>query len=139
MSEVKNNGAVDNGKVEVKEQEHSEWEKILKIERSCDPLVDIYETDDEYVLIANLPGVKKENIKLHIEDGSLSIFGKINYEESIRRKYILNESDLANFYRKFKLSDSVDIEKIEAIYENGQLFVSLPKHDSVKPRNISVK
>lgn len=139
MSDVKNNGAVDNSKVEVKEQEHNEWEKILEMERSCDPLVDIYETDDEYVLIANLPGVKKENIKLHIEDGSLSIFGKINYEESIRRKYILNESDLANFYRKFKLSDSVDIEKIEASYENGQLFISLPKHDSVKPRNISVK
>jgi len=139
MSEVKNNGAVDNGNVEVKEHEHNEWEKILEIERSCDPLVDIYETDDEYVLIANLPGVKKENIKLHIEDGSLSIFGKINYEESIRRKYILNESNLANFYRKFKLSDSVDIEKIEATYENGQLFISLPKHDSVKPRNISVK
>ncbi|MGE5805845.1 MAG: Hsp20/alpha crystallin family protein [Ignavibacteria bacterium] len=139
MSEVKNNGAVDNGNVEVKEQEHIQWENILETERSCDPLVDIYETDDEYVLIANLPGVKKENIKLHIEDGSLSIFGKINYEESIKRRYILNESDLANFYRKFKLSDSVDIEKIEATYENGQLFVSLPKHDSVKPRNISVK
>jgi HSP20 family protein len=139
MSDVKNNGAVDNGKVEVKEQEHIEWEKILETERSCDPLVDIYETDDEYVLIANLPGVKKENIKLHIKDGSLSIFGKINYEESIRRKYILNESELANFYRKFKLSDSVNTEKVEALHENGQLFIKLPKHDYVKPRNISIK
>ncbi|HVO74298.1 MAG TPA: Hsp20/alpha crystallin family protein [Ignavibacteriaceae bacterium] len=140
MSEINNNnGTIDNGKVEVKEKDHIQLENILKTERSCDPMVDIYETEDEYVLIADLPGVRKENIKLHIEDGSLSIFGKINYGEALRRKYLLNESYLANFYRKFKLSDSINTERVEASYENGQLFVKLPKQDYVKPRNISIK
>jgi HSP20 family protein len=139
MSEVKNNGVVENGKVEVKEEEHIRWENILETERSCDPIVDIYETVDEYVLVANVPGVRKENIKLNIEDGSLTIFGKIDYLEAVNRKYILNESELANYYRRFKLSDSINIEKADAFYENGQLFVKLPKHDYVKPRNITIK
>jgi len=140
MSEVRNkNGAAANGSVEIKEQEHIQWENLLETERSCAPLVDIYETEDDYILTAHLPGVKKENIKLNIEDGSLLIFGKINYHEALNRKYILNESDLANYYRKFKLSDSVNLEKIEALYENGLLQIKLPKHDYVKPRNISIK
>jgi len=140
MSEVKNkNGSAANGSVEIKEQEHIQWENLLETERSCAPLVDIYETEDDYILTAHLPGVKKENIKLNIEDGSLLIFGKINYHEALNRKYILNESDSANYYRKFKLSDSVNIEKIEASYENGLLQIKLPKHDYVKPRNISIK
>jgi HSP20 family protein len=139
MSEVINKNGADNGNVEVKEQKHVQWENILETERTTAPLVDIYETEDDYVLTAYMPGVKKENIKLNIENSSLLIFGKIDYQEALNRKYLLNESDIANYYRKFKLSESVNIEKVEAVYENGQLNIKLPKHDYVKPRTISVK
>lgn len=140
MSELKSGkGTVIDGNVEVKVQEHTQWENLLETERRCAPLVDIYETDDDYILSAHLPGVKKENIKVNIEDGSLSIFGRVNYHEALNRKYVLNESDLANYYRKFKLSESVNTEKIEAAYDNGLLYVKLPKHDYVKPRIIAVK
>ena len=55
------------------------------------------------------------------------------------RKYILNENEIGNYYRKFRISNSVDETKIEARFENGQLIVKLPKHDRIKPRTIDIK
>jgi HSP20 family protein len=131
MTEIKEN-------VNVEEKNQSQFEELLEMQDSIVPLTDIYETEDNFVLTANLPGVSKENVQLKLEDGSLTIFGKINYEEISRRKYVLNENVLGNYYRKFKLSDSIDGTKIEARFENGQLVVTLPKHERVKPKTISV-
>ncbi|KUG24902.1 hypothetical protein ASZ90_005280 [hydrocarbon metagenome] len=64
--------------------------------------------------------------------------GRINYNEAVNRKYILNEYTIGNYYRKFKISDSIDNSKIEARFENGVLTVKLPKHDRVKPRTIEI-
>ncbi len=114
------------------------WETALENERSVYPLVDVYETEDGYVLSAGMPGVAKENVHLKLEDGLLTIFGKVNFGEIVKMKYIFSESYFANYLRSFKLSDSIDGSKIEARYENGQLVVSLPKKDSVKPRNINI-
>ncbi|MGB8320385.1 MAG: Hsp20/alpha crystallin family protein, partial [Ignavibacteriaceae bacterium] len=78
-------------------------------------------------------------VKLKLEEGALTIFGKINYDEAVNRKYILNEAGVGNYFRKFKISNSIDESKIDAKYENGQLVITLPKHDRIKPRAINVK
>ncbi|MGB5287614.1 MAG: Hsp20/alpha crystallin family protein [Ignavibacteriaceae bacterium] len=113
-------------------------EEILSKENSILPSTDIYENPDEYILIANLPGVSRNEIQVKVIDDSLIIFGKINYDEVLNRDYILNENEVGNFFRKFKISDSIDETKISAKYDNGQLVVSLPKHEKVKPRKIDI-
>ncbi|SRR5690606_7766520 len=123
----------------VKTEENQNWECAFENGRNFAPFVDIYETKDEFVLVANMPGISKENVKLKFEEGSLSIFGKVDFENLLKRKYLLKETEIGNYYRKFKLSDSIDESKIEASYENGQLTVKLPKHERVKPRTINIK
>jgi len=127
----------ENGSTEVKEEQKT-WLDILESQRSVAPLVDIYETDNDFVLVANLPGVSKENIHLKLEENALSIFGKIKYEETINRKYLLNENIIGNYFRRFRLSNNIDQSKIDAKYENGQLFINLPKHERIKPRTINI-
>jgi HSP20 family protein len=127
----------ETSETEVLEEQQS-WEDNLKSEPSITPPADIYETVEEFVLTAGLPGVTKENVHLKLQENSLTIFGKVNYTEALEKKYVLNESLFANYYRKFKLSEGIDVSKISAKYENGLLTVNLPKHDKVKPRTISV-
>jgi len=133
MSDIHNNETI-----EVKEEKQS-WEDILSTEGSYAPLVDIYETNNEFVLTADMPGIKKEDVNLKLEEGSLLIFGKIDYQDILNRKYILKEKETGHFFRKFKISDTIDESKVSAKFENGQLFVILPKHDRVKPRTINIK
>lgn len=123
---------------EVKTQKS--WEEALENESWVAPLVDIYETDDEFFLNAYIPGVKKENLKIKLEDNHLVIMGRIdNYDEAVNRKYVLKETEIGNFYRRFKISDSIDESKIDAKLENGVLEIRLPKHERVKPRTIEIK
>lgn len=102
------------------------------------PLVNIYETDDYFTLAADMPGVSKENIDVKYEDSYLSIYGRVETNEE-NKKYVLKETSCGNYYRNFKLSDSIDSEKIEASMDNGQLIVMLPKHDRVKAKTITIK
>lgn len=125
--------------LDVKEQENVSLEEIFEKEAVFAPFVNIYETNDDFVLVANMPGVSKNDLKLKLEENSLTIFGKINYDEAANRKYILNEAGVGNYFRKFKISNSIDQSKIDAKYENGQLIVKMPKHDRIKPRSINVK
>jgi HSP20 family molecular chaperone IbpA len=85
-----------------------------------------------------MPGVSREKIKVELEKGSLIIMGRIDYQDISTRKYILQENEFGNFYRKFNLSDSIDANKIDAKFENGQLVVNLPKHERMKPKNIVI-
>lgn len=103
------------------------------------PFVDIYETEDNFNLVVNMPGVSKENINLKLEEERLSIIGKRNLDELKNRKYVLSETPFGNYYRTFKISDSIDIEKAKAKFENGQLLVTLPKSEKVKPRTIEIQ
>jgi HSP20 family protein len=102
------------------------------------PLVDIYDQNDAFVLTANLPGVSKENIKLSLENGTLAIIGKVKEDNGASKKYIINEIPYGNFYREFKLTETIDTSKITAKYENGRLSITLPKQEKAKPRAIEV-
>lgn len=122
---------------EVKTQKS--WEEALENESWVAPLIDIYETDDDYFLNAFMPGVTKDNLKIKLEDGHLVIMGRINYDEAVNRKYVLKETETGNYYRRFKISDSIDESKIDAKFENGILEIKLPKHERVKPKTIEIK
>ena len=124
--------------VTVKE-EGKNWEELLETQRIVAPLVDIYETKDDYYLVANMPGTTKDEVQVKLEEESLVIFGKVNYDELMNRKYILSETEPGNYYRKFRLSESINESGIEARYENGQLTLKLPKHERVKPKVINIR
>ncbi|MCX7875319.1 MAG: Hsp20/alpha crystallin family protein [Melioribacteraceae bacterium] len=130
MTEVKDT-------LEVKQKRS--WDEALEKESWVAPLIDIYETEDDFFLNAYMPGVKKEDVKIKLEDGNLVIMGRIDYEDTINKKYVLQETVLGNYYRRFKISDSIDESKIDAKLENGILNVKLPKHERVKPRTIEIK
>lgn len=130
MSEVKE-------AVEVKQR--TSWDDALESESWIAPLVDIYETKDDYFLSAQMPGVKKEDVKIKLEEGNLVIMGRIDYETTISYKYALKETETGNYYRRFKISDSVDESKVDAKLENGILSVKLPKQERVKPKTIEIK
>lgn len=124
-------------KVEVQNEEN--WEQAFEQECLCAPQVDVYEIADEFVMSVNLPGIPKEKIRIKIEDSHLIIMAKADLKEIEKRNYILSETSAGNYFRKFKLSDSINLEKIVAKYSNGQLVINLPKQEFAKPRTIEIK
>jgi HSP20 family protein len=78
-------------------------------ERYIPPPVDIYEAPGELVLLADLPGVSKENLELHVDDGTLTIQAKA--EDNVPGEPIYREFELSGFFRQFELSDEIDTEK----------------------------
>ena len=102
------------------------------------PFVNIHENDNEFVLTADIPGVTKENLEIKLEEKYLTIIGKVELQDESKKKYLLREKQAGNFLRRFKISDSIEVDKIDAKLENGQLVISLPKKESVKPRNIEI-
>ncbi len=121
-----------------KKEERLSWDEALEKEAWISPMINIYETDDNFHLEAFMPGVDKDNIKIKYEDGSLVIMGRINFNEVVDRKYILREMEVGNYYRRLNLSDTIDDTKIEASFENGVLSLVLPKHERVKPKVIKI-
>ena len=117
----------------------SSIEELLQTQNVVTPLVDIVEQNDEFILIANLPGLQRDYLQVKVEESNLVIFGKIGYDTASTRKYILQENEIGNYYRLFKISDTIDKNKISAKYDNGQLIVSLPKTKNAKPRTIEIQ
>lgn len=97
------------------------------------PSVDIYETDDEVILKADLPGVKKDELNVNITENMLTITGKKEKEEKVEREnYYRYERSHGSFLRKFELPHGIDPDMIKAHYEDGVLEVRFPKTEEVK-------
>jgi len=124
--------------VPIKENINNSIDELIEKQKYVSPFVNIYETDDEFVLIANMPGLLRDDLKVKVEEDSLIMFGKIDYDKQVNKSYILNELEIGNYYRRFNISDSVNRDKIEAKYDNGQLIVNLPKNEKIKPRKIDI-
>jgi len=124
--------------IAVKDINQQTIDELLRTQNSISPSVDIFENEDEFILLANMPGVSRGNLQVKIDGNSLLIFGKINYDEVVNRKYILNENEIGNYYRKFNLSESIDVDNIKARYDNGQLIIHLSKQEKVKPKTIEI-
>ena len=124
--------------IPVKENINNSIDELLEKQNYVSPYVNIYETKDEFVLVANMPGVLRDDLKVKVENDSLIMFGKIDYDKQINNNYVLNELKIGNYFRKFNISDSVNRETIEAKYDNGQLIVNLPKNEKIKPSKIDI-
>jgi HSP20 family protein len=101
------------------------------------PPVDIYETEKALAVIVDLPGVRKEDVDIRVDNDTLTIKGKVNYEQP--KNLIRGEFGLLDFFRQFQLSDEVDQGKISAETKNGVLTINLPKAEKTKPRQVKVK
>jgi HSP20 family protein len=104
------------------------------------PLVDISEDEKEYVIKAELPEVKKEDVKLSVQDNVLSISGERKYEKEEKgKKYHRVERSYGSFMRTFTLPENSDGTKVSAEYKDGMLVVHLPKTEKAQPKSIEVK
>jgi HSP20 family protein len=104
------------------------------------PLVDITEDEKEYLIKAELPEVKREDVKLTVQDNVLAISGERRYEkEEKNKKYHRVERAYGNFLRSFTLPEDADGSKVSAEYKDGGLKVHLPKSEKATPKSIEVK
>jgi HSP20 family protein len=104
------------------------------------PLVDITEDEKEYVIKAEIPEMKKEDIKLNVHDDVLTITGERKYEKEEKgKKYHRVERAYGSFMRSFTLPENADGSKISAEYKDGLLKVHLPKSEKAKSKAIEVK
>lgn len=103
------------------------------------PSVDIFETDRELTLLADLPGVKAENLTIDLRENILTLTGEVEPFEGANEKDILIEYETGKYYRQFSLSNVIDQSKINADLTDGVLRLTLPKVEEAKPRKIEVK
>ncbi len=104
------------------------------------PSVDISETEGEYQIKAEIPDVKKEDVKVTLEDGVLTIQGQRKQErEEKGTKYHRIERSYGSFARTFSLPDVIEVDKVKAEFKDGVLNLRLPKSEKAKPKAIEVK
>ncbi|BCX88722.1 HSP20 family protein [Methylomarinovum tepidoasis] len=104
------------------------------------PAVDIKEEQDRYIVQADLPGVKPEDIEVTLENGVLTIKGqRMTEAKEEKENYRRVERIYGSFFRRFVLPETVDEEKIEAKYDNGVLTLVIPKKAEEAPKKIEVK
>lgn len=115
-----------------------DWEKLIETEPLVKPVIDILDNDDDFIVKVYMPGVSKENIFLKLEDDVLTIFGKVDLNHIEDERFLLREKSYGHYYRQLTLSDKIDTTRIVARLENGLLNIILPKHESIKPRVISI-
>jgi len=103
------------------------------------PEVDIFETDQEITLLADMPGVAADQVAIDLRDGVLTLSGDVKPWEGPEETDVLVEFEIGKYYRQFTLSDAIDQDKIDAKLEDGVLRLTLPKAQKAVPRQIAVK
>lgn len=104
------------------------------------PAVDIHETEDSFVVKADLPGVNKDDIQIDLNDNTITFKGERKFENKVSKdNYIRVERSYGTFVRSFTLPQNVDAEKIKAAYKDGVLELTLPKKEEAKPKQIKVE
>jgi HSP20 family protein len=103
------------------------------------PAVDIFESEDSITILADMPGVKAQELNIDLRDGVLSLNGRVDVPEGDKESDVLREFQTGMFSRRFSLTETVDQAKIEAQLSNGVLRLRLPKVESARPRQITVR
>jgi HSP20 family molecular chaperone IbpA len=111
----------------------------LGTRREILPHVDIFEHDNELMLKADIPGVRKEDIEINFEKDELTIFGKGTPSEQDTWNATTREFATADYRRSFRVGKGIDVEKISAEFNDGVLTLHLPKSEALKPRQIKVQ
>jgi HSP20 family protein len=104
------------------------------------PAVDIYETEQELVVKADLPDLKPEELDIRVENNILTIRGERKFEKKVNENnYLRVERAYGSFSRSFSLANTVNTEAIKADYKDGVLTLSIPKREEAKPKQIKVR
>ena len=103
------------------------------------PAVDIFETEKEITLLADLPGVKSKDLKIDLHESVLTLSGEVEAPESPTEVDVFREYRIGKYLREFTLSEAIDQAKIDAVLEDGVLRLTLPKVEAATPRKITVR
>jgi HSP20 family protein len=118
-------------------QQPKTMESTRHQERYVAPPVDIYETPDGLVVLADLPGVAQEALDVRVDNNVLTLRGQARH--TVPGDVIYREYELVNFFRQFELNEKVDQQRITAELKCGVLTLNLPKAEEAKPRQIEVR
>jgi HSP20 family protein len=103
------------------------------------PAMDVYEEGDNLTVEAHLPGMKPEDLEVHVEQGVLTISGRMEAEQEHKdRNYLLREKRTGRFTRSLQLPPSYNTENCQSHYEHGVLRLVFPKAEEAKPRRIQI-
>jgi len=104
------------------------------------PDVDMFESNGDLVMKAELPGIKKEDIEVTLSDGTITISGEKKQEEEIKKKdYYKMERSYGSFCRTFSLPTEVKADKVKSTFKNGVLEIRMPKSEEAKSKEVKVK
>lgn len=106
--------------------------------QTYEPAVDIYESDTALILQADVPGVRKEDVEINLDQDVLTINGRVAIDDYEGLRPVYSEFNVGNFFRRFTLGETIDQEAITADMEEGVLTVTLPKKEKAQPRKITV-
>lgn len=122
-----------------------DWNRVTPVtkaydERAFEPACEVSESDEHYLMSLDLPGMKKEDIKIEMSDNLLTISGERRRENAEKNQRVQRyEKSYGFFKRSFTLPASVEADKVEARYEDGVLELYLPKTHAAKPRQIEIQ
>lgn len=103
------------------------------------PAVDVYETENELVIKADLPDISEKDLDVRVENNMLTVRGERKFEQQVKEdSYLRMERAYGSFSRSFSLPNTVDTEAIQADYKNGVLTVTLPKRAESKPKQVKI-
>lgn len=119
-------------------------ESVRRVERAREgrtylPNCDIIEKDNELLVLADMPGVRADQLDIQYERGLLTIQGRVDRDRDASRNYVVREYGVGDFHRSFEIGEGIDASRIEAEIRDGVLTLHLPKSEKLRPRKIAVK
>jgi len=106
-------------------------------EKYFTPAVDVYDTEDAFVAVVDLPGVVKGDVKIEVDENNvLSVKAKQSFHEPDRA--VVKEFIKGNYYRAFSLGDEFERDAVKAVFEDGVLEISVPRKEEQKPKRIEI-
>ena len=116
-----------------------EWRRFPVEEKEWLPAVEMFEKEDKFVVRAELPGMRQEDVDISVTDDTLTIKGEKKSESEVKEEnYYFSERAYGSFFRSIAIPSNVDAKKIDACFEDGVLEVSMPKAAEVKPRKVTI-
>jgi HSP20 family molecular chaperone IbpA len=112
-------------------------EGTRNLEYSQTPAIDIFETDDGLTLLADVPGLAKDDLEINFDQGVLTLEGKASHVQSGEK--LFREFSVTGYYRQFRIPESIDPDKTSAELKDGVLTLQLHKAEAAKPKRIEVK
>lgn len=132
--------AKENKELEVQEQELAQTGEFERLSPRTTfiPRADIYETEEDVVVILDMPGGSEDSIDITLENNVLAISGKSTFESPEGYSEVFREYETGDYERSFRITDQIDRQKIDASYKDGVLFLTLPKAERAKAQKISI-